>query len=89
MRASGAHRMDEAAFTAAKHKLDLEIDKLGYDPKVGILMGIDLYTEFRRRGLLKDAIADFRLWKFTLQGYRDLFVTESTSVSSEDFRLGT
>jgi hypothetical protein len=31
-----------------------------------ILMGIDLYTEFRRRGLLKDAIADFRLWKFTL-----------------------
>jgi hypothetical protein len=29
-------------------------------------MGIDLYTEFRRRGLLKDAIADFRLWKFTL-----------------------
>jgi hypothetical protein len=72
--------MDEVAFTAAKQKLDLEIDKLGSSPQVGILMGIDLYTEFRRRGLLKDAIADFRLWKFTLQGYRDLFVTESTTV---------
>ena len=85
MRVSG---MDEAAFTAAKQKLDLAIDKLGSDPKVGILMGIDLYTEFRRRNLLKDAIADLRLWKFTLQGYRDLFVTESTTVASDDFRLG-
>jgi len=88
-RASGANGMDEAAFTAAKQKLDLEIDKLGYSPKVGILMGIDLYTEFRKRGLLKDAIADLRLWKFTLQGYRDLFVTESTTVASDNFRLGT
>lgn len=88
VRASGANGMDEATFRATKQKLDLQIDKLGYDPKVGILMGIDLYTEFRRRGLLKDAIADFRLWKFTLQGYRDLFVTESTSVASDDFRLG-
>jgi hypothetical protein len=89
MRASGANVMDEVAFTAAKQRLDLEIDKLGSSPKVGILMGIDLYTEFRRRGLLKDAIADFRLWKFTLQGYRDLFVTESATVASDNFRLGT
>jgi hypothetical protein len=86
MRASG---MDEAAFTAARQKLDLEIDKLGSSPQVGILMGIDLYTEFRRRGLLKDAIADFRLWKFTLQGYRDLFVAESTTVARDSYRLGT
>jgi hypothetical protein len=89
MRASGANGMDEVAFTAAKQRLDLEIDKLGSSPNVGILMGIDLYTEFRRRGLLKDTIADFRLWKFTLQGYRDLFVTESTTVAGGDFRLGT
>ena len=89
MRTSGANGMDEVAFTAVKQRLDLEIDKLGSSPKVGILMGIDLYTEFRRRDLLKDAIADFRLWKFTLQGYRDLFVTESTTVASDNFRLGT
>ena len=89
MRTSGANGMDEVAFTAVKQKLDLEIDRLGSSPKVGILMGIDLNTEFRRRGLLKDAIADFRLWKFTLQGYRDLFVTESTTVASDNFRLGT
>jgi hypothetical protein len=79
--------MDEEAFTAAKQKLDLAIDKLGSSPQVGILMGIDLYTEFRGRGLLKDAIADLRLWKFTLQGYRDLFVAESATVARDGFRL--
>jgi hypothetical protein len=80
--------MTEAEFTVAKNRLDLEIDKLGYNPQVGILMGIDLYTEFRRRGLLKDAVADFLHWKFTLQGYRDLFVTESNSLPSDSFRIG-
>jgi len=81
--------MDEEAFTAAKQKLDLAIDKLGSSPQVGILMGIELYSEFRRRDLLKDAIADLRLWKFTLQGYRDLFVTESATVARDGFRLGS
>ena len=80
--------MTEAEFTVAKNRLDTEIDKLGYNPQVGILMGIDLYTAFRRRGLLKDAVADFLHWKFTLQGYRDLFVTESTSLPIDGFRIG-
>jgi hypothetical protein len=61
---------------------------LGYAPQVGMLMGIDLYTKFRSRGLLKDVVADFVHWKFTLQGYRDLFVTESASVRSDGFRVG-
>jgi hypothetical protein len=80
--------MTDAEFTAAKQRLDLEIDKLGYNPQVGILMGINLYTEFRIRGRLKDVVADFVHWKFTLQGYRDLFVTESPSVLSGSFRIG-
>ena len=50
-------------------------------------MGIDFYTEFRRRGLLKDAVADFVHWKFTMQGYRDLFVAESDSVTDVSFRI--
>ena len=57
-------------------------------PQVGILMGINLYTEFRSRGLLRDAVADLLHWKFTLQGYRDLFVSESNSVPSDGFRIG-
>jgi hypothetical protein len=46
--------MDDLAFAEAKQRLDLEIDNLGAEPQVGILMGIDLYTEFRRRDLLSD-----------------------------------
>jgi hypothetical protein len=80
--------MDAVSFTRAKQRLDNEIDKLGPTPQVGILMGIDLFTEFRRRGLLTDAIADFVLWKYTLQGYRDLFVTESAAVPGNGFRIG-
>jgi hypothetical protein len=80
--------MEDTEFAAAKDRLDVAIDKLGYNPQVGILMGIDLYTEFRSRGLLKDAVADFLHWKFTLQGYRDLFVTESEAVPSDGFRIG-
>ena len=38
--------MTEAEFTAAKNRLDLEIYKLGYNPQVGILMGIDLLLSF-------------------------------------------
>jgi hypothetical protein len=79
--------MTDEEFTTAKQKLDVAIDYLGYNPQVGILMGIEFYTEFRRRGLLKDAVADFVHWKFTMQGYRDLFVAESDSVTDVSFRI--
>lgn len=81
--------MDDIEFYAAKEKLDIAIDKLGASPRVGILLGLDLYTEFRSRGLLKDGVADLSLLKFTVQGYRDLFVTESASVPRDSFRIGT
>ena len=81
--------MDETEFAAAKQALDLAIDKLGANPRAGVLLGLDLYTEFRRRGLLKDVIADISLLKFTVQGYRDQFVTESASVPNDGFRICT
>jgi hypothetical protein len=79
--------MTDADFADLKRKLDAEIDKLGSEPSVGIQMGLDLYTEFRKRGLLKDAVADFTHWKFTLQGYRDLFVSESAAVVATGFMI--
>lgn len=81
--------MNDLDFTAAKQRLDVEIDKLGSNPQVGILMGIDLYTEFRSRSLLKDAVADLVHWKVTLQGYRGLFVSENGALPREGFRIGT
>jgi hypothetical protein len=80
--------MDKAMFDAAKQSLDDEIDQLGESPNVGITFDLSLYSEFRRRGLLEDKLADLLLWKWMLPSYRGLFVREGPEAREGGYKIG-
>lgn len=81
--------MEDSRFDTIKSALDAELDALGKNPKVGIVFGLSLYSEFRRRGLFKDKLADFIVAKWVLPSYRDLFVCEGPQATDDGYKVGT
>lgn len=80
--------MDDRSFQEIQIALDEHLDSLPTNASVGIKLGWNLYTEFRRRGLLKSKEADMLLAKFALPSYRDKFVADTFDLPDDEFRVG-
>lgn len=81
--------MDEALFNEKKAALDAELAAISTNALVGIKLGRDLYTEFKRQGLLVAKEADLILTKWWLWMYQDrFFVFDSPDVADDDFKVG-
>lgn len=79
--------MDHPEFQSTKKALDEELDQYGDTPG-GIALGLSLYSDFRRHGLLTPKLVDMLLWKWTLPSYRDRYVCESADVGDYGFKVG-
>jgi hypothetical protein len=80
--------MDEKLFETTKTALDRELDELDKDASVGIMLGWNLYTEFRERQLLKPKLADMILTKWMLPSYRDKIVADAFDIPDDEYRVG-
>jgi hypothetical protein len=80
--------MDEDTFRTIKAKLDADLAKLDPNASVGIKMGWDVYTEFRKRGLLKPKEVDMILWKWMQPSYQDKLVIDDLYIGDDEFLVG-
>jgi len=81
--------VDESLFNEKKAALDAELAAMPTNAFVGIKLGRELYTEFKRRKLLVAKEADLILTKWWLWMYRDrFFVFDSPDVADDDFKVG-
>lgn len=81
--------MEAANFEATKSALDADLDTLDPTSSVGIMLGWDLYREFRRRDLLVKKRVDMVLWSWDQPSYRGRFVVDCLEdMRDDEYRVG-
>lgn len=82
--------MDDATAMRIKQHLDQVL--MGKDPNVGVMLGEELYLEFRKRGWLTlepFGIAGTTLFEERVPAYaKTHFVFSSWDIPPSDFRIG-